>query len=59
MLVIQPTRKTIDRLKDKTKKLISKERPLESIIRGLNPVLRGWSEYYRISYHSKEVYLRT
>lgn len=31
--------------------------PLESIIRDLNPVLRGWSEYYRISYHSKEVYI--
>jgi RNA-directed DNA polymerase len=57
VLVIQPTRKSIDRLQDKTKKLISKERPLESIIRDLNPVLRGWSEYYRISYHSKEVYI--
>src|SRR6185312_14363869 len=57
VLVIQPTRKAIDRLQDKTKKLISKERPLESIIRDLNPVLRGWSEYYRISYHSKEVFI--
>lgn len=52
VLIIKPTQEAIKRLKAKIKQIIDPSKPLESIIRDINPVLRGWAQYYRISYHS-------
>eukprot|EP00243_Klebsormidium_subtile_P002435 TRINITY_DN14841_c0_g5_i1.p1 TRINITY_DN14841_c0_g5~~TRINITY_DN14841_c0_g5_i1.p1 ORF type:complete len:427 (+),score=-90.84 TRINITY_DN14841_c0_g5_i1:14-1294(+) len=52
VLIIKPRHKKIIALKDSIRKVIKPTRPIESIIRDLNPVLRGWSEYFRVSYHS-------
>jgi RNA-directed DNA polymerase len=53
VLVIQPTKKNIQKLKTKIKEIIDRRKPIEALIRDLNPILRGWSEYFRISYHSQ------
>lgn len=56
-LVITPSKKNIQRFKDNLRRLIQPGKPLEALIRDLNPVLKGWSEYFRISYHSQEVFI--
>lgn len=56
-LVIAPSKRIIDRVKAKVQDIIQTGKPIESIIRDLNPILRGWSEYFRISYHSQEVFI--
>ena len=35
-----------------------KDRPIAKIISEANPVLRGWGEHKRISYHSQEIFIR-
>jgi len=32
-------------------------RPIERIVRDMNPILRGWAEHKRISYHSQETFI--
>lgn len=57
VLIIKPSKKGIEKLKEKINKIIDKARPIESIIRDLNPILRGWANHKRISYHSQEVFI--
>jgi len=57
ILIIKPSKKGIEKLNEKIKKIIDKGRPMEAIIRDLNPVLRGWANHKRISYHSQEVFI--
>ena len=52
VLIIKPKRENIQKVRDRILQVITPKRPLGSIIHELNPVLRGWAEYYRISYHS-------
>jgi RNA-directed DNA polymerase len=52
VLIIRPMDKKVAILREKISSIIRVDRPLERIISDLNPILRGWSEYYRISYHS-------
>ena len=52
VLLVQPRKDKIAQLKVEIRRVITPNRPIGSIVRDLNPVLRGWSEYYRISYHS-------
>jgi hypothetical protein len=33
-----------------------KDSPIERIIADLNPILRGWGEHKRISYHSQRIF---
>jgi RNA-directed DNA polymerase len=40
-LIIKPTKEAFKRVKSKIKKLVQSNKPIESIIRDLNPVLRG------------------
>jgi RNA-directed DNA polymerase len=56
VLIIKPSDASVMELKDSIRKIIKPTRPIESIIRDVNPVLRGWSEYSRISYHSLPVF---
>lgn len=55
VLIVRPSKKNVDKLVGKIRTIIVPARPIESIIRDLNPILRGWAEYFRISYHSIEV----
>lgn len=52
VLIIQPRTKKTQQLRDQIKRKIVVNRPISSIIRDCNPILKGWSEYFRVSYHS-------
>jgi RNA-directed DNA polymerase len=48
-LIIQPSKKSIQSFKDKIKSIIKNNRgiPAHALIRLLNPVIRGWSNYHK------------
>lgn len=52
-LIIKPTAEAERKLKKKIHEEIKPNKSIKSIIRTLNPILRGWTEYYRIDAHSK------
>lgn len=56
VLVIRPSKKAIRKIKNDVSTNFKTDRPIGAIIRGLNPILRGWTNYYRTSYHSQEVF---
>jgi len=58
VLIIQPTKKAIESIKRKIKNSILIKHPIERVIKNLNPVLREWAEYFRISYHSKDCFIK-
>jgi RNA-directed DNA polymerase len=58
VLIIEPSKKGIERLKEKISQVIMKDSPIERIISDLNPVLRGWGEHKRISYHSQRTFIK-
>lgn len=57
VLVIKPSEKGIKKLKWTISKVITMNKPLVKIISEINPILRGWGEHKRISYHSQEVFI--
>jgi RNA-directed DNA polymerase len=57
ILIIKPSKSSINKLKLKIRKHIDKNKPIEGIIRDINPILRGWGEHKRISYHSQETFI--
>ena len=58
VLVVKPDAKSIKEIKMVIKTNFSTSKPIEAIIRDLNPVLRGWSNYYRTSYHSQIIFIK-
>lgn len=57
VLIIKPSKKGTKKLMDSIKKIITINKPIEKIISEINPVLRGWGEHKRISYHSQAVFI--
>lgn len=58
VLIIKPSEKGVNKLKDTMRKILVKDKPLSRIISEANPVLRGWGEHKRISYHSQETFIK-
>nr|AYE93236.1 hypothetical protein C0995_000069 [Termitomyces sp.]AYE93256.1 hypothetical protein C0995_000063 [Termitomyces sp.] len=52
VLIIKPSDKAIESVKNKIREIIAKYSEIAKIISELNPVLRGWANYFNISYHS-------
>jgi len=51
-ITIKPSDKAIARLRDKIREIISRERlyhGLKGIIAEINPVLRGWKQYFKLT----------
>jgi RNA-directed DNA polymerase len=58
VLIIKPSIKGIKKLKTSISEKIDKNKPIEGIIRDINPILRGWANHKRISYHSQPTFIR-
>lgn len=52
VLIIKPSSDGIRRIKNKMREIFKKSKGMSEIIINLNPVLRGWTEHKRISWHS-------
>ena len=57
VLIIKPTVKGVKKLMTSINKIIVMNKPIRKIISELNPILRGWGEHKRISYHSQETFI--
>jgi RNA-directed DNA polymerase len=58
VLIIKPSKKGISKLKNKIREIIKMNSPIIKIIKEINPVLRGWGEHKRISYHTQPVFIK-
>jgi RNA-directed DNA polymerase len=56
VLTVKPQPKKTVALKRKIREAITKYRPFRGILKILNPLLRGWAEYFRISAHSTRIF---
>lgn len=56
VLIIEPSSKGIRRVKLAIKSIFRLNAPMGLIIKKLNPIIRGWTNYYRISFHSQKVF---
>lgn len=56
VLTVKPQPNKAVALKRKIREAITKYRPFKSILKLLNPLLRGWAEYFRISAHSTRTF---
>lgn len=55
-LIIRPSRSNIANLKRNVKQLLVPGKPIAGVIKDLNPILRGWSNYFTIARHSPKVF---
>ena len=58
VLIVKPNHKGKEKLTAKVLNIINPNRPFERIISDINPVLRGWGEHKRISYHSQATFIK-
>lgn len=57
VLIIKPSDKAIESIKLKIKEIILKNNELPVIIKEINPLLRGWGNYFGVSYHSQATFI--
>lgn len=55
-LVVRPSKENIKKLKSNVKATLTPGRPISGVIKDLNPILRGWSNYFRVGRHSPIVF---
>jgi RNA-directed DNA polymerase len=58
VLIIKPSDKAIKAIKSKIREMISKNPNIAKLISEINPVLRGWANYFSISYHSQKTFIK-
>lgn len=56
VLIIKPSKKGIKSIISKIRDMVKKSKNLTELIINLNPVLRGWTEHKRISWHSNKIF---
>lgn len=57
VLIIKPSDKAIESIKLKIREIIFKNNELAVIIKEINPLLRGWGNYFGVSYHSQATFI--
>lgn len=57
VLIIKPSDKAVKSIKHKIREIISKNNELAVIIKEINPLLRGWGNYFSVSYHSQATFI--
>lgn len=58
VLIIKPSTKGIDKFKESVRRIITRHNPFIKIIKEINPIIRGWVEHKRISYHSQAEFIK-
>lgn len=58
VLIIKPSKKAIDSINLKIKETIENNPIMETLVKELNPIIRGWGNYFKISYHSQAVFIK-
>lgn len=58
VLIIKPSDKAIKALKMKIKTIINNNIEIAAIIKERNPILRGWANYFKISYHTQARFIK-
>jgi RNA-directed DNA polymerase len=56
VLLIKPTKESLIRLKVKIIQIFKNKTSFKSLIQEINPILRGWANYYRISWHANKYF---
>jgi RNA-directed DNA polymerase len=56
VLVIKPRNDALTRIKRKIKVEFSPNKPIQAIIKNVNPIIRGWCNYFKSSYHSQQFF---
>lgn len=57
VLIIKPADKAVVSIKAKLKQIFLNYNEIIAIIREINPLLRGWGNYFNISYHSQQTFI--
>jgi len=57
-LIIKPSDKSVKSISNKIKQIIKKTSDIAAIIKEINPLLRGWGNYFSISYHSQNTFIK-
>jgi RNA-directed DNA polymerase len=58
VLIIKPADKAVRSLLAKVKTELRRDTGMITVIKELNPVIRGWSNYFRYSYHSQATFIK-
>ena len=59
VLIIKPSKKAVISIKTKIRDIIFNNKfEIITIIKEINPVLRGWGNYFNISYHSQATFIK-
>jgi len=59
VLIIKPSNKAVKSIKTRIRDIILNKRlEITVIIKEINPVLRGWGNYFNISYHSQDTFIK-
>jgi len=54
--VMKPSKDAVRRIKRKISEAFNAKHKMINIVKILNPIIRGWTNYYRISYHSQRAF---
>lgn len=57
VLLIMPSKPAIQNFKMKIREILISTSILPLVIKNANPIIRGWTNYFIISYHSQEVFI--
>lgn len=58
VLIIKPSEKAIKSYKTKLKEIILNRNDIKALVHELNPLIRGWANYFKISYHSQATFIK-